>query len=206
MTNILDSVNRYYSEKIKEHGPTARGVDWNSTESQEIRFDQLTRIITRPSFSLLDYGCGYGALLGYLGRTFGPSFAYCGFDVSSSMIEEAVKTHEGIQNARWQTTLDSAPYEYVVASGIFNVRLQHNDSEWMTYILETLSTMDRQSTTGFSFNMLTAYSDRECMKDYLYYADPKFIFDHCKRHFSKHVALLHDYPLYEFTILVRKSL
>jgi hypothetical protein len=29
-------------------------------------------------------------------------------------------------------------------------------------------------------------------------------FDHCKRNFSRQVALLHDYGLWEFTILVRK--
>jgi hypothetical protein len=32
------------------------------------------------------------------------------------------------------------------------------------------------------------------------------IFDICKRKFSRNVALLHDYGLYEFTILVRKDL
>jgi hypothetical protein len=42
------------------------------------------------------------------------------------------------------------------------------------------------------------------MKDYLYYADPMKLFDHCKKKYSKKVAILHDYPLYEFTLLVRK--
>jgi hypothetical protein len=43
------------------------------------------------------------------------------------------------------------------------------------------------------------------MRPDLYYADPRAIFDHCKRTFSRWVALLHDYGLYEFTILVRKE-
>jgi hypothetical protein len=43
------------------------------------------------------------------------------------------------------------------------------------------------------------------MQDYLYYADPRVLFDHCKTRYSKNVALLHDYGLYEFTILVRKA-
>ena len=30
------------------------------------------------------------------------------------------------------------------------------------------------------------------------------MFDVCKQPFSPRVALLHDYPLYEFTIIVRK--
>jgi len=43
------------------------------------------------------------------------------------------------------------------------------------------------------------------MREDLYYADPCFIFDYCKRNFSRNVALLHDYELYEFTIIVRKQ-
>ena len=58
---------------------------------------------------------------------------------------------------------------------------------------------------GFAFNCLTSYSDHDKMRDYLYYADPLAIFDHCKKHYAKDVALLHDYGLYEFTILVRKQ-
>jgi hypothetical protein len=42
------------------------------------------------------------------------------------------------------------------------------------------------------------------MKPHLYYADPCDLFDLCKRRFSPQVTLLHDYGLYEFTILVRK--
>jgi hypothetical protein len=51
--------------------------------------------------------------------------------------------------------------------------------------------------------MLTKYSDADRMRGDLYYGDPAFFFDHCKRSFSRNVALLHDYGLYEFTILVR---
>jgi len=41
------------------------------------------------------------------------------------------------------------------------------------------------------------------MRPDLYYADPRLYFDYCKRNFSRHVALLHDYGLWEFTVIVR---
>ena len=43
------------------------------------------------------------------------------------------------------------------------------------------------------------------MRDYLYYPNPCEVFDWCKRRYAKDVALLHDYGLYAFTMLVRKS-
>jgi hypothetical protein len=60
------------------------------------------------------------------------------------------------------------------------------------------------SRRGFAFNMLTGYADADRMRPDLYYADPHAVFDRCRR-FSRRVALLHDYPLYEFTMLVRLS-
>jgi hypothetical protein len=51
--------------------------------------------------------------------------------------------------------------------------------------------------------MLTRYADPQLMRKDLYYADPGRYFRLCKERYSRNVALLHDYDLYEFTILVR---
>ncbi len=69
-------------------------------------------------------------------------------------------------------------------------------------MLEKFNSLCRK---GFSCNFLTKYSDANRMRSDLYYADPCFLFDYCKRHFSKNIALLHDYQLYDFTLIVRKD-
>jgi hypothetical protein len=97
------------------------------------------------------------------------------------------------------------PCDYVMASGVFNVRGEWDDSRWWSYIQETLRAMHDRATIGWSANFLTSYSDRELMRPELYYADPLAVFDWCKRNLSRFVALHHDYPLYDFTILVRKE-
>jgi hypothetical protein len=76
--------------------------------------------------------------------------------------------------------------------------------EWRAYVLETIGSLDALSTRGFAFNMLSTYSDPEKRRDDLFYADPCEMFDLCKRRFATRVALLHDYRLFEFTVLVRK--
>ena len=63
----LVEIGRYYSGKLAAHGASPRGVDWNSSESQHLRFTQLVRICEADArFSLNDIGCGYGALLDHL--------------------------------------------------------------------------------------------------------------------------------------------
>jgi hypothetical protein len=122
------------------------------------------------------------------------------------MIQAARARHANAPGARFvEGARPPSAADYSIASGIFNVRLQRSDAEWLAYILATLDDLDRASTKGFAFNCLTSYSDADRMRDYLYYADPCRIFDHCKRRYSRDVALLHDYGLYEFTILVRKA-
>jgi hypothetical protein len=41
----LNKVKNYFAEKLNEHGATHRGVDYNSTESQEARFFQLLKVM-----------------------------------------------------------------------------------------------------------------------------------------------------------------
>jgi SAM-dependent methyltransferase len=203
---LLNEVATYYAEKLAEHGDTPRGVDWNGEESQSVRFAQLCKIIDlkSPKFTLNDLGCGYGALLNYLHDKHA-NYSYLGVDVSKEMIKVAEERHVNAGHARFVTSAEpDGVADYGLASGIFNVRLGRSDAEWFDYLQATLDVLDRTSSLGFSFNCLTSYSDEEKKRDYLYYADPCRLFDLCKRRYSHQVGLLHDYGLYEFTILVRK--
>lgn len=205
-SDLLSEVAGYYSEKLAEHGETPRGVDWNGEEGQFLRFRELCRIVqdVEAAFSVNDLGCGYGALLDYLTPAY-PISSYLGVDVSEHMVLAAQARHGGVANAQFiAATEPDRPADYGIASGIFNVRLERSDAEWFDYLQATLDLLDRTSLRGFSFNCLTSYSDADKKRDYLYYADPCQIFDLCKRCYSRQVALLHDYGLYEFTILVRK--
>lgn len=202
--DILHDVASYYTARLTEHGATARGVDWNGDESQSERFRQLSKIIVSDApFSLNDVGCGYGAMLPFLDQRY-PSVDYYGCDVSAPMVETARREHAGRPGARFAVEVEpSRVADYGVASGIFNVRLERSDTEWLAYTTDMLDAIARTSRLGFAFNCLTTYSDAHKMRNYLYYANPAMMFDLCKTRYSRHVALLHDYGLYEFTVLVR---
>lgn len=201
--DILATVDAYYTDKVRRHGATPQGVDWNSTESQHLRFDQLSLLLPESGFEVCDFGSGYGSYYDHLAKDH-RDFRYVGVDVSAEMTRQARELHAGAGNARFECATAPTPADYVAASGIFNVRQQVGDAEWLDYILQCIAAMDTASRVGFAFNCLTSYSDRDRMRDYLYYADPRVLFDHCMK-VSRHVTLLHGYGLYEFTILVRKE-
>lgn len=206
--SILNPVQRFFGEKFAAHGTTPTGLDWPSQTSMDIRFEQILKVcdITQP-FSILDFGCGYGALFEYV-QVHSIRCEFYGYDIVDTTIQEAVSLYGKLPYCHFSTDLSTFPVcDYVVESGVFNMRLNANDQDWMQHVLSTLHLFDRLSRKGFAFNMLTHYSDEEYIRNRpeLYYADPCFFFDYCKRNFSRNVALLHDYEIYDFTILVRKN-
>lgn len=204
--DLLNEVAEYYAGKLAQYGETPQGVDWNGEEGQARRFLQLCKIVDASEpFSVNDLGCGYGALYDFLASS-SETFWYTGIDVSEEMVRAAERRYFDRTQARFIRAVEpDRVADYGVASGIFNVRLGRSDEQWLAYMEATLDVLNRTSRRGFAFNCLTSYSDADKMRDYLYYADPCQLFHLCKRRYSRNVALLHDYGLYEFTILVRKQ-
>jgi SAM-dependent methyltransferase len=178
-------------------------VDWASEVSQQLRFSQLLRLIDGDrDCTLLDYGCGYGALAQRLIAE-GGSFRYTGFDVCTPMVLAARATVHDPRCAFSDCESQLSCVDYTVSSGIFNVRLEASEAEWHEHVASTIAAMAAHSRRGIAFNMLTRYADPPLMRDYLYYAEPERYFRLCKEQWSRNVTLLHDYELYEFTVLVR---
>jgi SAM-dependent methyltransferase len=204
---IQGKVQNYFRQKLEIFGSTPRGLDYNSPEAMEIRFDQLMKIVEYPKkqFSIIDYGCGYGAIIDYMVKK-KYQFEYYGIDYVKEMIDAGIRNHPDCPNYHWTTNEEELPIaDYVIAGSIFNIKVDASDKDWTLIVIETLGKMNSHCTKGFSFNMLTKYSDPEKMRPDLYYADPCFLFNYCKTHFSRNVALLHDYKLYDFTLLIRKE-
>jgi SAM-dependent methyltransferase len=200
-----DHARQYYEAKLRAHGPTPAGMDWNSQASQELRFRQLARLWEdEPDASIVDYGCGYGALASFV-RARGHVGPYCGFDVSAAMADAGTAHVAGLPNCRVASRrAEVPPLDYAVASGVLNVKQEATDEAWSLYVHDTIADLAALGARGFGFNALTRYSDPEKRRPDLYYADPLALFDHCTRTYSRLVSLVHDYPLYEFTILVRR--
>src|SRR5579872_4521571 len=159
--DILRRTGELFSRKVLEHGATPQGADWNSEYAQTTRFAQITKICPDSEpFSLLDYGCGYGALADFL-RDRAADFRYTGFDVSPEMIRVARDTHAGLTYVFTQNESELEQHQYVVESGIFNRMMDYGRDRWESYIFDTLDRMNALASHGMAFNMLTKYSDAD---------------------------------------------
>ncbi len=198
-------VEELYTNNLKEYGITSTSVGWPNPEDHRLRFDKLLGSFDlKTPFSLNDLGCGYGAVLNYFNENRLPVEHYYGYDISQEMLDSLVPSnYSDIIIERFCSPNLSTCADFSIASGIFNVKFEESEEDWLKHILQTLSCLNEFSSRGFSFNLLTSYVDFK--RDHLYYGDPLFFFDYCKKNFSNYVTLLHDYKLWEWTVVVKKE-
>jgi SAM-dependent methyltransferase len=204
--SILGDVAAYYSSKLERYGATPQGVDWNGPASHQLRHRQFVRLIADcPNVSILDLGCGFGDFLRFL-RAHGHHGMFIGYDIVPSMITEAIRQHGLGEDRQWKVGDDPVETaDFAVASGIFNVKGDVLTETWTQYVHETIDILARAGRRGFAFNVLSSSSDPECRRPNLYYADPVEMLGYMLSRFGRSVALLQDYGLYEFTMVVRRA-
>ena len=205
MKHTLEKIEKLYSTSLKEHGVTSKSVGWRDEASQRLRFEKLATVIENKegSVTVNDLGCGYGAMYNFLSKDYMVE-SYNGFDISDEMLDKAKHfiAHNDNVNLYKNDKLDTLA-EYSFISGIFNVKFEEDEQSWKDFIIQMLENINKFSKKGFSFNLLTSYVDYK--EPHLYYGDPLFFFDYCKKNFSKKVSLIHDYNLWEWTITVTKE-
>lgn len=203
-SRILSHAASYYESALAQHGTTPQGVDWNGAESHDRRHAQFLRLLAEDTrASVIDLGCGFGDFLRFL-RTAGYRGRFIGYDVAPSMIEKAKELHSGDRDCLWH--VGARPPEqadFAVASGIFNVRGDIPEEDWKAYVHDTIDILARAGRRGFGFNVLSLSSDPDRRRPNLHYADPAALLGHCLSRYGRSVALLQDYGLYEFTVIVR---
>ncbi|MET4240100.1 SAM-dependent methyltransferase [Bradyrhizobium sp. i1.4.4] len=202
-SRILSDVADYYTAKLDAHGTTSQGVDWNGVESHQLRHRQFLRLLDKQvDGSIIDLGCGFGDFLSFL-RSAGHRGHFTGYDIAPNMIAAARGLHgEGVDHCWRIGATPEHQADFALASGIFNVKGDVPDDIWLSYIHETLDGLAGAGRRGFGFNILSLSSDPDRRRPNLYYADPSEMLGYCLSHFGRSVALLQDYGLYEFTVLV----
>ncbi|HEX2053877.1 MAG TPA: class I SAM-dependent methyltransferase [Actinomycetota bacterium] len=203
VADALAGVERLYTAGCKQYGPTPRSVGWRDEESQRLRFAKLAQVLDSSGGSPVtvnDLGCGYASFFTFLDEVLGRDMVrYNGYDLSEAMVEAARRLTDDRANLV-QSAEATEVADYSFASGPFNVKGDSTYSDWRDYVEESILQLAGKSQRGLAFNLLTTFVDYR--QDDLFYGDPAHFLSFCKSRISRYVTLLHDYPLYEWTMLV----
>jgi hypothetical protein len=206
MDDYLIPINTLYKENLEKFGINSKSVGWKDLDSQNLRFIKLNQVLNKShtSISINDYGSGYGAHLTNLLAEGWDISKYTAYDINLEMLEKLKENHKDLTTVEInciQSPEIITLADYSLVSGTFNVMPNNNRKQWEENIQIRLMQLKEFSKFGFAFNLLSKYVDWE--QDGLYYADPLFWFDFCKQKITRNISLLHDYDLYEWTIVCK---
>jgi SAM-dependent methyltransferase len=185
-----------YVERLQRYGYDPRTLGWAAGKQAE-RFAVLTSFTPMDTIdSVLDVGCGFGDLCGFL-RQKGFRGRYVGIDFIPELIEigrgRFADADLRVSDLSTFSSLDG--FGLVVASGIFNARLHHQDN--LAHVKESLAMMFSLSTRVVAVDFLTSYVDFR--REDLYYTAPEEVFSYAKT-MTRRVSLRHDYMPFEFAL------
>jgi SAM-dependent methyltransferase len=155
MSSLLppEATARWYEEKVRTFGFDHRGLGFRSVGSQVRRFEALLGVGDLEGKRVLDVGCGFGDLFGFLEER-GIHTAYTGIDVCAPMIRRSIERFGERAAFTAADVLEYEPdeeFDYVLASGLFGLDAEGTRER----ILPTLERMFGWCRAGMAVNFLS---------------------------------------------------
>ncbi|MGB6987163.1 MAG: class I SAM-dependent methyltransferase [Candidatus Aquilonibacter sp.] len=205
MTN-LEPLKDHFRRLLGEHEDPARACSWRDEDVARRNFASIAQVFAHETepFTVYEIGCGVATLSEFLAEYF-PLARYSGSDILSEMVERAKTRNPGVDVEQRDVIANppSKQYDYVLISGVFNLRMSNDDASWFEFV----KTMSRAAFgiahRGYASNFLTSYVDWK--RELGYYQDPSAIFDFAQRELSRFSEIRHSYYPWEFTLFVYRS-
>lgn len=155
--------NKFYVNAYKNHGVSAKGVHWDSKETQYLRFKILTSFIKDiENSSLIDLGCGYGEYLNFLNEQNIKPEIYLGVDCEDFILNIAKKRFPNNTFLKCDIVENEIiKADYLLCSGTLNLL---NKNTFLKAIINCFIA----SKKGFIFNFLTKESIHKLEKPMIY--------------------------------------
>ena len=150
-----------HNKMKSEHGFSPKAL-WGSKNSQEIRFDILTKCIlpTDEKIKVLDVGSGLGHLYGYLLEK-GFDVDYTGLEINKEFVEQSKITFpkgKFVLGDINQLDVQNPVYDYCFASGIYNLGIK---KETQQAFVNDFKSIIKATKMAYAVNFLSSTSKNQ---------------------------------------------
>lgn len=189
---------KFFETLINRYGYHVKALGWNE-KSQKERFDILIQVDDIKGKSLLDVGCAFGDLVGYLKKK-EIQATYHGVDISSRMIEIAreLNPEHNFEVSDILCWPDQEKYDYVVSNGFGNIKTTNNNAMMEAMITKMFSMCKKAVAVT-----MTSASSQRLNPDTFYYEPERIV--SIARKLSQRFLLRHDYMPHDLTIYIYKG-
>lgn len=193
----------HYEQCFAEHGDGHKGVDWPDQSDAMTRYGVMLDLIRRPkeSSSLLDLGCGAGALLAEI-RLRDLNIDYTGIDLGESFVNFNRDKFPGEKFECRDVLSEGLPqaFDYIVMNGLFTEKLSLSFDEMWCFFAEVIEVCAQNCNHGLGFNLMSKNVDWE--RDDLFHVSLDHLMSFLAEKVSRDVIIRSDYGLYEYTTYV----
>ena len=196
----LKNVTKFVDERVQSLGDSVKAAGWGSRESQSLRFKYLIKDFDLNGKTILDVGCGLGDIITYLNTMKIQNYNYLGLDISENMISRCRELHTQKNVKFFHGTIFDYDFDDVDVS-ILSGALSYKYARAVSNAQATIRKMFHIASDGAALNFLSTRVDYELNKNQHY--SPAQVLS-WGLDLTRNVRLYHDYPLYEFTIVLKK--
>lgn len=191
-----------HRDALLRHGYSANALYWSNRDIQELRFQVLLEIGIPTGSSVLDVGCGFGDLYGFMKRQKIDS-NYTGIDLSAELIEKGAE-HYPQANFFCGDLFDFKPapqsYDYVLLSGALNEAMDDAGE----YAKRVIKTMYQTCRKRVAFNLLNA-NDKQIANSWnLQSFFPNEMLTFCQQ-LNRNCQLRDDYLDNDFSVFMNRT-
>ena len=180
-------VKKFYSQRHSKIGNKLQAVGWSSKKNQFLRFDLLTRHISKKD-NLLDFGCGFGDMHSFLKKK-NNLIKYYGYDIYNfKKINSKINFIKQINNKK---------FDHICCSGVFTLKTKFSNY----YINYKLSELFKKCKKSLAINFLSTSSKKKLKKNH-YFTASKII--KIIEKLSDNYIIYNNYKLNEITTIILK--
>ncbi len=189
----------FYTRNLSLHGDRPEAVRW-TPEGQRIRYRVILGAVDDINGKkVLDYGCGKGDFLGFLGEM-GADVKYAGIDINPDLIALARSKYPGadFRVSDVEDTPLEEDFDISILCGVFNNRVQGVE-ESMKNVIAGLFERTREV---LAVNALSSHARRKDVE--LNYTSPEELSFFVRDNLTPHLFLRQDYLPGDFTMFIYK--
>ena len=209
MTKLIKyrSIINFYKKNLKLHGNTNKGLAWESSKKNELRYKTLLKIIFKEkfkkNFKILDFGCGISGFYLFLKKKIN-DFNYTGIDTSQQVIKyckNKFKTNKYYCLDILEDNKNIGKFDITILNGIFTIKNNLNDKNMYSYIFKVLKLLKKKTKKIIIVNFMTDKPEWKNKRNF--YPDFNILTYFIKKELSKNFYVVNVNKIFEKVILIK---
>lgn len=216
MHKYEEEQNKFFSERFEKFGFNIKTLHWESPFTQRARFVELLKVCTffpkDGPVTLLDFGCGLGHLYEFIKENDllnSWKIKYTGIDINGDLINECKKQFPGADFKLKDDSLYGENYDFILCSGIFNLKFSEDldiDAHYINEIKKLFEITNHAVAVNFQSDKalpLIPEKLREGEKKKFYFHNKETVLNNLKN-IAANIKVSEGYLVHDFTVYLLK--